>query len=860
MITFHSPESPTYQQYRYSLISKTESVEPTAYLDSKGIPTIGIGFNLQDGDILVLVLKAFDLNAPKDSELFTTFDRIVEAPYANKADLQTALNAEMERQHAANPAIRSTFAFATDDAGIAEMRAVFDEAVLIYDNSDTDIGPLGRVDKWLAGIPDSRERAVLVSMSYNGLINTGASPSLRAAVLSGDRAEAWYQIRYQSNGGASASDGIAKRRYYESEVFSLTDTPGSVRDADEAKQMYRMFQLHRADILEYENMYSAQIDKANRDYGLSGIDEVDTLIESFDPAKAALFADLGLASLGLDANNYLSTDIQLDPGRDNAKLAIDPEHGAVLTGSARNDILIGEGGADTLKGLAGDDVLIGGIGTDFLNGGAGNDTYVYKAGDGFDIITDTDGGKIFVDGAQLTGGGAQYGENRVHRDANGRLYVDVGVGLMVDNKILIKDYQPNTFGVALTDPVPEPFFDPVTTNPIQNDESSIVDTAANDHIQTGNSGVRVTKNNSGDDRIDFGNGDDELWNTESASGRVVASGGAGRDYLGGGNQKDLVEGGAGADALGGGDEDDRLYGDAKGDTQAFITAGATQAGNGQQGEWFDGAGGDDQMFGGAGNDLVTAGAGDDLIVAGGGNDYIWGDLDTFAPLNDSAWKGWTVTPRVEPGPQGNTIYYDISGVVIENIDGTGNDVVYAGAGDDVVKGESGNDVLFGEGGEDTIWGGSGDDVLMGGDEGDRLIGENDNDTLFGGGGPDHLQGDDGADVLFGGDGIDMLLGGDGADTLEGGAEVDNINGGAGDDTYIVNKGDGEDHIFDTDENGVLIGDKTGKIIFGPGIDPQTVILRTGSLMLDLGNGDEVAYLQLQPERCFRRFRGQHLCL
>lgn len=172
---------------------------------------------------------------------------------------------------------------------------------------------------------------------------------------------------------------------------------------------------------------------------------------------------------------------------------------------------------------------------------------------------------------------------------------------------------------------------PVTTTFIQNDESSIVDTAANDHIQTGNGGVRVTKNNGGDDRIDFGNGDDELWNTVSASGRVVASGGAGRDYLGGGNQKDLMEGGTEADALGGGDGNDRLYGDAKGDTQAFATAGATQVGNGQQGEWFDGAGGDDQMFGGAGNDLVAGGAGDDRLEGGLGDDLLMGGtgLDTY---------------------------------------------------------------------------------------------------------------------------------------------------------------------------------------------------------------------------------------
>jgi hypothetical protein len=37
-------------------------------------------------------------------------------------------------------------------------------------------------------------------IALNGLINAGASPSLRQAILDGNRAEAWYQIRYGANG------------------------------------------------------------------------------------------------------------------------------------------------------------------------------------------------------------------------------------------------------------------------------------------------------------------------------------------------------------------------------------------------------------------------------------------------------------------------------------------------------------------------------------------------------------------------------------------------------------------------------------------------------------------------------------
>jgi hypothetical protein len=135
-----------YTRARFSYIYQFEGAKTYAYVDSKGIPTIGIGFNLRDDNILQLVLDAFGMKVDKFSALFTTFHDIVKNSYASNTDLQTALNVEMAKQHTANPAIRTTFDFAAGDVGKEEMRAVFDDAVLIYDNSDITKAPLGRVD------------------------------------------------------------------------------------------------------------------------------------------------------------------------------------------------------------------------------------------------------------------------------------------------------------------------------------------------------------------------------------------------------------------------------------------------------------------------------------------------------------------------------------------------------------------------------------------------------------------------------------------------------------------------------------------------------------------------------------------
>ncbi|ULJ68462.1 hypothetical protein MIS45_06525 [Wielerella bovis] len=61
---------------------------------------------------------------------------------------------------------------------------------------------------------------------------------------------------------------------------------------------------------------------------------------------------------------------------------------ANVSGSSKNDFLIGDKADNILNGSSGDDFLIGGAGNDTLNGGAGSDTYVFAKGHGQDVIKD----------------------------------------------------------------------------------------------------------------------------------------------------------------------------------------------------------------------------------------------------------------------------------------------------------------------------------------------------------------------------------------------------------------------------------------------------------------------------------------
>lgn len=104
----------------------------------------------------------------------------------------------------------------------------------------------------------SRERVALASMVWNGGMGLlQESTNLRDALIAGDRAEAWFQIRYKTNKrGSGVEPGIAKRRYAEAAIPGLYDNNVF---HDEAKDAYRMLTMHRADIDSYETEFGATI-------------------------------------------------------------------------------------------------------------------------------------------------------------------------------------------------------------------------------------------------------------------------------------------------------------------------------------------------------------------------------------------------------------------------------------------------------------------------------------------------------------------------------------------------------------------------------------------------------------------------
>lgn len=312
-------------------------------------------------------------------------------------------------------------------------------------------------------MPLSREKLALTSVTYNRGVGAMQGHPLLDAIDSGNRAEAWYQLRYNCWGSkADAEAGLRKRRLVEAQVFGLYDDPARVTP-EEAKQTMQMLTLHRDDIQKVEGRWGETLTGdagtrdlralANRDYpAVTGeFGQAPTIRQALEPARLVWLAELRktypeIAS-ELRDDRFGVESIYVDPGRDlvagknhttTEQPDPDPDHATTLdtplrkAEPARDDLMVGLGGDDVIKSGNGNDVLIGGGGRDRLEGGAGMDLYVVEAGA---TIADKDGqGKVLWGGKALDGSAGQ-----------GFAYRMDGTNLLVSNpkgeNITIENYQ-----------------------------------------------------------------------------------------------------------------------------------------------------------------------------------------------------------------------------------------------------------------------------------------------------------------------------------------------------------------------------------------------------------------------------------
>ena len=252
------------------------------------------------------------------------------------------------------------------------------EAVLSKMLNDPNLGKEKYLTQLLSNngitIGDSLERIALMSLFYNSnggtLHNNIIGPALLTALQSGNRADAWYQIRYKTNPNSLSANppadaqGMANRRYMESSEFGLYD-PGTVTP-QEALAVYQMYTQHAPDMIQYDNLYGGA------QYGTAA---------ALQPAATVLDGLYGRGQI-FDPLNIFAAGAAPSA----------PYNGNYLNRSS-----------DT-----GADLIIGGAGNGTVIGGSGSDTFVYlppATGATTETIDDTLGkgkGSVYVGSNLLT--------------------------------------------------------------------------------------------------------------------------------------------------------------------------------------------------------------------------------------------------------------------------------------------------------------------------------------------------------------------------------------------------------------------------------------------------------------------------
>ena len=468
-------------------------------------------------------------------------------------------------------------------------------------------------------------------------------------------------------------------------------------------------------------------------------------------------------------------------------------------------MIIGTDGNDAIyDGDIGRVTYIAGKGNDTLNVYVGNNcNYVFNLGDGSDVINSDmyNRNETIVFGEGITPESLSFGETQ-------RTEFDPVAGIDVTTTDLTIRYGNLGDQVVVTDGA--------ASNKIENFtfadgttyslEEMRYDSAmpGNQHVPGFDFGESSWQGTDGEDAY-YSPTDVDLGGGRGYGLNDFVYGLGGNDRLLTGMGDDVVAGGAGNDTLDGGMGDDMVDGGADNDT-------------------LDGGDGADTLDGGSGNDTLTGGFGDglsgfgnDVLQGGAGDDtYRFGRYSGIDLIGDfDATPGNTDTVMFAANVMSDQVLVTRSGEhLLLNIADTTDTLIIRNwfSGDDA-KIER---VVFESNGE--VW-----DVAELAARATGIPGS-ESDMLYGTAAPD---------LLDGGDGVDMISGSSGNDIITGGAGDDILLGGAGNDTYVINPGDGVDTIFDD----LAPGENT--LRFGPGIDPQSIILGKGSLLLDLGNGDQV---------------------
>lgn len=283
---------------------------------------------------------------------------------------------------------------------------------------------------------------------------------------------------------------------------------------------------------------------------------------------------------------------------------------SIIKGWKGKDILYGSDGEDELYGGDGDDELHGGDGNDELTGGSGYD--IVDGGKGDDIIWDDLGPDLYIF-QKGHGHDVIYGEGKSDEDDEGWESADPDFEDFIDTiKFQGAIFNQARFIRGGTDG------DDLIIYAYGTDDSL---TIADFFSYPTNRSFKFIFN---DKTLTLDDIAQMPWIQTVSENNTFLNGWRGVDYLEGGKNDDYFMGYDGNDILNGYDGDDSLNGGCGNDIINGGDGNDILCGNFENVHFMEDIDGDDILDGGSGNDYLYGNRGNDTLIGGEGNDYMEG--------------------------------------------------------------------------------------------------------------------------------------------------------------------------------------------------------------------------------------------
>ncbi|HEY0411959.1 MAG TPA: calcium-binding protein, partial [Allosphingosinicella sp.] len=369
------------------------------------------------------------------------------------------------------------------------------------------------------------------------------------------------------------------------------------------------------------------------------------LVDGDDVLEGGLGDDILWGGGGTDTASYAGAGaevfVDLASGSASGGAGSDTLHSIEnVIGSAYDDQILGDAGANGLSGGDGHDYLRARAGNDILTGGSGDD----YLGGGF--------------GDDLVDGGGGWDRAAFYSDATAGVHVDLNIqgvaqntGQGMDTLVGIEHASGTTFDDVLIGNAGDNWLWG------ENGNDNLTGGAGNDLLEVG-PGNSVANGGTGTDTFSlWGNGaalagvsvslllqgaaQSTGIGSMTLSGFENLSGSNGNDTLTGDGGDNVLAGDQGDDALSGGSGDDLLLGDGRiiVDTHGVGTSGPIVTYNDVAASLPDSVDGNDTLNGGKGNDTLVGGGGDDVLTGGQGMDeFVFGPASGHDRITDFAKK------------------------------------------------------------------------------------------------------------------------------------------------------------------------------------------------------------------------------